>query len=353
MPQLLISSKALSVVGKGTTNNLVISMNTQNKKMMKILFLTLSTLALSACVRPAVTATPTQAPTDPLAPYTSPTITVIEPSNTPVIAAGDDEPTNIPELTETSVPTSIIVTPTGTSTEIPAGTYSETPPTAGPSNTPEPNNTPEPFKLPDTPVYDPEAVFGKPNYVDDFEESDAWQNYYGKMENDNIALVIEDGQMHVTGKKNEGYKTWWFGGHELGNFYIEMTVNSGECSGKDAYGLILRGEPSKRGYIIAFTCNGKVVSWRMDSTNPYSDQEILGYTDPNLIRKGSNQTNTMGVRMEGGDIQIYINGYFFTDIYEATYDYGQYGIFVMAWPTENYTFTVNQIRIWYIVEEED
>ena len=345
MLQLPILFKALSDVGKGTTNNQMISMNKQIKNVVKIIFLALSTLVLSACVRPAITTTPTQAPTDPLDPYISPTAIIIEPTNTPEIDTGDDEPTNAPELAETSAPTVIIVTQTGTATEAPAATDSGTPPTAGPSN------TPEPFRFPDTPVYDPEAEFGKPNYVDDFEESDAWENYYGKMENDNIALVIEDGQLHVTGKKNEGYKTWWFGGHELGNFYIEMTLDSGECSGKDAYGLILRGEVSKSGYIIAFTCNGQVVSWRMDSADPYSDQEILGYTDPNLIRKGSNQTNVMGVRMEDGDIQIFVNGYFFTSIYEPTYDYGQYGVFVMAWPTENYTFTVSQIRIWYITEE--
>lgn len=349
MPQKLILFKALSVVGKGTTNNQMISMN---KKTTKKIFLVLSTLVLSACVRPANTSILTLVPTDPLDPFVSPTVIIIEPTNIPETDTGDDEPTNMPENTETSAPTSIIVSPTETSTEIPVVTVSGTPPTAGPSNTPEPSSTPEPFQFPDAPIFDPEVVFGNPQYVDDFEESNPWKDYYGNMENDNIALVIEDGQMHVTGKKNEGYKTWWISGHTLGNFYIEMTVNSGECSGKDAYGMILRGEPSKRGYIIAFTCNGQVVSWRMDSVNPYSDQEILGYTDPSLLRKGSNQTNLMGVRMEDGDIQIYVNGYYFTTIYDNTYDYGQYGVFVMAWPTENYTFTVSQIRIWEIYEEE-
>jgi len=316
------------------------------EKEKRFLTILLFVVLLSACVRPVTG--PTSSPTtkEPFAGLPEvPTSTDIQPSNTPTMTAtaGEEEPSVEP----TQEPEDIPPTPFTISTDIP--TASPLPVEApGVSPTPEPTNTPRPPKTPSAPPKNPEDDYGNPNFIENFEDSTAWQDYYGSMENDNIALAIEDGQMQVTGKKNEGFKTWWFGGFELTNFYIEMTVNSGECSGKDAYGLILRGEPSSHGYIIAFTCEGQVVSWRLDSVNPYIDLEILGYTDPKLIHKGSDQSNVMSVLMEDDKISIFVNGYYFTILSDSTYEYGQWGIFVMAWPTENYTFTVSQIRVWYL-----
>ncbi len=31
---------------------------------------------------------------------------------------------------------------------------------------------------------------------------------------------------------------------------------------------------------------------------------------------------------------------------DATYDIGRYGVFVKAGPTQNYTYIINQIRVW-------
>jgi hypothetical protein len=157
--------------------------------------------------------------------------------------------------------------------------------------------------------------------------------------------------MQVTGKSSY-FRTWWFGGFELGDFYIEMDVNSGDCTFDDTYGVIVRGKPSDHGYVFAFNCGGEVAAWRIDSVvDPFVETELLGWTSTELIRTGANQDNILGVVMEGSEITIYANRYFFTTLYDDQYDWGQYGIFVMAGEDDNYTYTIDQIRVWDLEEE--
>ncbi len=317
--------------------------------MKKLIIHLLSFLILSACVRPAGTPTPISAPTNPLATYIeTPTAIILQPTHTSVSDEGGGgeataTPTDTPEATETGQPTPFIIRPTITPTIPPPGT--EPPDTTEELPTAGPTNKPEAFQLPSYPPFDPIGTFGTPRFTEDFEDNTAWKDYYGNMGNEKIALVIKDGQMQVTGKYSY-FRTWWFGGFDLTDFYIEMDVNTGTCSDDDTYGLILRGEPSDHGYIVGFNCGGEVAAWRVDAVNPYTEIEILGYTKTDLIRKGSNRPNILGVMMKGDEITIYANRYEFTTIYDDTYDWGQYGVFVMAGPKDNYTYTTSQIRIW-------
>jgi hypothetical protein len=325
--------------------------------MKKFLILLFLMFVLSACVRPAGTPTPTQKPTSPLATFIqAPTAIVIQPTYTLPDKAGGGE--NIPALTaspegnETGQPTPFTIKPTNTPTRTiePTGSPDATTPPETP--TPKPTNTPADWQPPDFPSFDPILAFGNPRYIEDFQDETPWKDYYGKMENERIALVIKDGNMQVTGKSSY-FRTWWFGGFELGDFYIEMDVNSGDCTFDDTYGIILRGKPSKHGYVIAFNCGGEVAAWRIDSVvDPYVEDQILGWTSTELIRIGANQDNTLGVMMEGDEITIYANRYFFTTLYDDKYDWGQYGVFVMAGENDNYTYTIDQIRVWDVEEEK-
>ena len=311
---------------------------------------------LSACVRPAGTSTPTQEPTSPLATFIeAPTAIVIQPTHTLPGDSGGGEATSTQSeptaTTEQGQPTPFTINPTDTSTPTNTLEATEPPDTTEEPQTPDPTSTPSNWDPPDFPPFDPVSAFGGSRHIEDFQDATPWQDYYGNMENEYIALVIEDGQMHVTGKISY-FRTPWFGGFELGDFYIEMDVNSGECTFDDTYGIIVRGEPSDHGYAFGFNCGGEVAAWRIDSiTDPYVENQILGWTSTELIRTGANQSNILGVRMEGSEIIIYANRYQFTILYDDAYDWGQYGVFVMAGEDDNYTYTIDQIQVWNIVEE--
>jgi hypothetical protein len=323
--------------------------------MKKLPILLTLIMIVSACVRPAGTPTPTQEPTNPLATYIeAPTAIVFQPTHTlPDDAGGGGEdtpaPTEPPEGDETGQPTPFTIKPTDTPTSTLQTT--ESPESTQESPTPKPTKTPGDWQPPDFPPFDPVSAFGYSRYIEDFQDETPWKDYYGNMENERIALVIEDGNMQVTGKHSY-FRTWWFGGFELGDFYLEMDVNSGDCTFDDTYGVIVRGEPSDHGYAFVFNCGGEVAAWRIDSVlDPYVEHEILGWTPTELIRTGVNQDNKLGVMMEGSEITIYANRYFFTTLYDDTYDWGQYGVFVMAGEDDNYTYTIDQIQVWDVGEE--
>jgi hypothetical protein len=115
--------------------------------------------------------------------------------------------------------------------------------------------------------------------------------------------------------------------------------------------MILRasqhGEPT-HGYLIGFTCDGKVLAKRLESVSPYVALSILNPTKTELVYAGPNQTNIIGVAFEGNTISIYPNRYYFTTIQDNAFDYGRYGIYVQAGENGNYTFSVEEIRSWGI-----
>lgn len=269
---------------------------------------------------PEPTATPTETP-EPPAPTETPA-----PTNTLQIVT----PTNAPETVE--------------ETEEPAGDE---------ETTPSPTETAGPQPTSNVPQINPDEEFTGAHYVDSMDEIEMWTDKSGVLpDTQYIKLQIEDGVMTVTGKRSL-WDTWWISGFTLNDFYIEMDVNTGDCNSDDAYGMILRanqsGEPT-RGYLIGFTCDGKVFARRLESVSPYVAISILNPTETDLIFAGKNQENTIGVLFDGNTITIYPNRRFFTTIADDGFAWGRYGIFVSAGEEGNFTFTVDEIRSWGVVK---
>jgi hypothetical protein len=209
------------------------------------------------------------------------------------------------------------------------------------SNTPGPTNTLH--------ILNPDAEFTGAKHVDSMDQPALWYDASGVLpDTEYLKMEIAEGVMAVTGKLRL-WDTWWISGFTLNDFYIEMEVNSGDCNPDDAYGMILRasqhGEPT-HGYLIAFTCDGKVFAKRMETVNPYSAISILNPTETDLIYAGKNQTNIIGVQMEGNAITIYPNRRLFTTIQDDAFSFGRYGIFVQAGDAGNFTYSVTEIRTW-------
>lgn len=300
--------------------------------MKKTALLILLLLLLSACVRPAPTPDAFSFGTNtPSSSKATPTAIVVKASNTPL---GNDDPTPF------------IITPTEENPITPTGEYTSTPSI---TDTPAATDTPTQPPTPIEPGFDPVARWSSPRFIETFDSDDNWVAKNGILpDTGNIKLEIIDNTLSVTGK-HQDFDTWWFSTATLGDMYIEMTVNSGDCKEDDSYGTILRGAPSgepAHGYIAGFTCDGKFFVRRLDTTDPYIAAAIFIPTDSDYIVRGSGKTNVLGFLAIKNEFTLYANGYevaYFTD---ETYSVGRYGVFIKAGPTENYTYTVSKIRVW-------
>lgn len=242
-------------------------------------------------------------------------------------------PTNTPTVAATNTPS---VTPTASQT-------------LEPTETLEPSETPEDTATPTEPPFDPASEYGAPSLFDGMDTDKNWAGSSGLPDDENIRLALGGGNLHVTGKKAE-WDTWWFTSTVASDFFLQIKVNSGNCSGKQAYGLIMRGPASAgagaRGYIYTFSCDGFYRLDRLDTTAPFTKVELMGWTESEFINAGDNEVNMLAIRMVGTDITLYANGFEVDDLEDGKFASGRFGLFVNSASPGNYTFDVDELSYW-------
>jgi len=229
-----------------------------------------------------------------------------------------ESPTSEP--TPTTTPTDIILpTETPTATSVPV--------TAAPTNTP--------------PAGDPKARLGNPTYRDAMDTDRNWPT-----DTDTFSsLGAKDGYIVMTAMSDiDGWRMTW---PEVQDYYLEMTVKTGTCSGSDHFGVIFRVPDKKvadRGYLFGLTCDGR-----------YSLREWDGKTMTNLVRwtsspailSGSNQVNRLGVMAIGKRIILYANGTLLGEVQDDTYTAkGGLGIFIGSDETDNLVINIDELAYW-------
>ena len=313
------------------------------RKQKSTLLISTILLVAAACVQPAPDAlSPEEAFTEAALDATA---LLIFASETPVQVGDSEVPTEetSPESTETFAPTSPSL-PTATETPI-LGITRQVISTVTEIPTLESLNSPTPEFF----AFNPEQVYGPPQINEQFLSDDSWIGTGGTLpDNGNIRIVVVDREMRVTGK-NLLFDTWYFSWPTLDEFFIEMTLDSGQCSGKDSYGLIVRGSASgspSHGYAVSFSCDGNYRVIRIDSGDPYFATELISWTSSEYIHTGPNQMNRLSVMGEGETFKIYANGQEIGTFIDDWYDLGRYGIFVNSGNTAGYTYRIKQIRVW-------
>ncbi|HIE57549.1 MAG TPA: hypothetical protein EYP88_04885 [Anaerolineales bacterium] len=301
-------------------------------------------ITLNACTRPQST--------QPIAPSISPT----SDASTLLLDA---------IASQTAAPTVADITPTdaqpATPTEAPPPTNEPTVVPSSPTETPltaltlmpkdQPIALPSPTVTPQGAPFDPVLAYGTPDFLDsmNWESHGNWVSGGVLPNTAYLQISLQDDQLYVTGKQ-PGFSTWFFSWPTLTDFYLQLAVDNGECSGKDEYGLILRGPAHKAGvsygYIVAFTCDGYYRLTRLDSADPYTAVDLVPLTRSEQINTGVNQRNLIGVRAEGSKLALFANGYFLTEVNDAAYPQGRYGLFVQAVDTYNYTYRPIELAYW-------
>jgi hypothetical protein len=199
---------------------------------------------------------------------------------------------------------------------------------------------------------DPYAAYGSPTVSDPMNRSSTtnWSTPGQPLPNtENIQLFLADDRLYVTGKKLD-WATWWFSWPELDDFYLQMTADSGTCSGRDAYGLIFRGPPHQAGvsygYVLAFSCDGSYWLFRLDGVDPWRAVEFATWTRSDHIKAGANQRNVVGVRAVGSKLSFYANGHLLTEVTDTRYSKGRFGLFVQPDVSLGYTYRPVMVEYW-------
>jgi len=187
---------------------------------------------------------------------------------------------------------------------------------------------------------------GTPDWLDSF---DANLNRWYLGEDNNFQFEIKDGALLMTAFSPGGDQWRVAELPPLEDFYLEAKFRTGElCSGKDSYGLIVRAPDSQNnivdsGYVFGFACDGKYRYYRMDGGSFIG---LQNWTDSGELKPGSEQSNTIGIRAEGENFTIYINGTKVTEVSDDTYDRGLFGLMIRSNETNNLHVYVDEMAYW-------
>ncbi|MBN1230479.1 MAG: hypothetical protein JXA19_01290 [Anaerolineales bacterium] len=214
-----------------------------------------------------------------------------------------------------------------------------------------PTPTPSSGEIVDTGGFDPIKTFGEPSFIFPDGEN-GWGGLFAQFpDTDYIKLEIEDESLYVTGKV-AWWDTWYLSWANLENFYIDMTVHTEMCGSESTYGFMVHaakpGELPMRGYQVMFSCDGSFAVYRLDNADPYSKLSIYNWEKSSAIRTGGNSLNRVGLEVKDNNFTLYANGEELTiiPIFDNTYKNGYYGIFVNAGDMDNFTFEIQEMRVW-------
>jgi hypothetical protein len=163
---------------------------------------------------------------------------------------------------------------------------------------------------------------------------------------DHGLFEVKDGEMSMIAYNPDFFEFWMLTWPDLADAYVEGTFTTGDCSGRDRYGLRIRSpDPAEdgTGYSFGVTCDGRY-SFRTWDGEEFSD--LISWTQSNKIQLGSGETHKLGVLMEDDRFSLYINRQLVDETRDSTYSRGQFGLFIGAVETANFNVTVDEIAYW-------
>ncbi len=145
-----------------------------------------------------------------------------------------------------------------------------------------------------------------------------------------------------------GWKGWRLTDRYLPNFYLEGTFITGNCSGLDSYGLVVRAPDysSGNGYYFGISCDGRYSLLRWDE---YGSVYLVPWTNNLEIKAGSNQNNRIGIMVNGAIYSLYINGKRIQDVNDGSFmTQTKIGVFIAASETVDFSVALDQLNMWQI-----
>ena len=284
-----------------------------------------------------------------LAAMTTPTVEEFFP---PTATAAAPTQQGFPSVVQTETPADFPATTTAVVVVSPAPSEEVTAtqqPVAEVTATPEqPTSTPQPTATATPNQNDPASRLGSPSSTDPFDSAEHWAWPTGS--DSFLSVAFDGGYMKMTGLTNLAGWRLPLVSQQI-NTYIELTANSGTCTGKDSYGIIFRvpvfKEP-EQGYLYEVTCDGYYRLWKWDGkVAPNGQASILvNWKQSPTINAGANQTNRLGVMVIDNKMTLYMNGEKIAEGVDSSYPAGFFGAFVLSRTSDDYTVKFDQMRFW-------
>jgi len=186
-----------------------------------------------------------------------------------------------------------------------------------------------------------ELNLGAATWTDNLDNADNWY----LLDTPNTKFTQSDGKLVMTSIKPGGGEEWDLSDQpSIDDYYLQATFITGSaCSGLDKYGLLARAPDPDKGYVFEFSCDGHYRLYTWDGQNYNALQE---WRTSSSILAGTNQTNVMGIYMDGTTLRLYANGHKLAEFTDSTFGHGQFGLVIGSVNTNNFTVSVDQVAYW-------
>ena len=203
---------------------------------------------------------------------------------------------------------------TFTITPSPTATIEWFPPTSTPTIAPTNETTPT-----------PEVVQEQGNIIlkDDFSNPDYW--LLGHTSSGNITLGLNELTIAISEPGAYDYSVR--SEPILDNFYIEITTSPTLCQGEDQYGLLIRMSSPGNFYRYALSCDGRV---RLDRIIQGMASSPQPWIQNNSMPPGAPLPARLGVRLQGKEMDFFINGQYQFSVNDPTIPSGNIGVFARS-----------------------
>lgn len=281
--------------------------------------------------------TNTTAPADPSAPTDQLPTVPVDPTPRPDEAGGGVMPTETAAPTSTPQPETPLPEATATLTEhvLPTSTVA-----------PQPSFTPS--------AGDPRSRLGAPAATDPMDHSTTW--FWPTGSDKYTAASFSDGVMSISALTDtDGWRMANPRDRAFSSIYLEGAFRTTTCSGSDHYGMILRvpevHEPDQ-GYLFGVTCDGRYSLRKWDGRAGTNGEMrwLVNWTSSASIAAGSNATNRLGIFAVGSRLVLYANGTLLTEVNDASFPEGYFGVFAGSDETTDLTIQVDEMSFWENVQ---
>jgi len=211
---------------------------------------------------------------------------------------------------------------------------------------------------------DPADDFGAPDVHDDFSGTNP------EFELDNPTGVARgwynDGRFNII-YPARGRWTWYSGGSAAMNFYVDIVVYNGDqCVDRDTAGLVYRyKQGSDSGFLFGIACEGGYFSGihgalgageaicMFTSSTPSEPADldcsyVWEFKASNHINDGPGAANRIGIRAEGTQITLYINGHEVESmtVTSALPQYGEFALYLGSAQVDNASASFDDFSLW-------
>jgi hypothetical protein len=186
-----------------------------------------------------------------------------------------------------------------------------------------------------------ELNLGNPDWRDAMDASTYWY----LVDTDSTRFSMDESRLQMTVLDPGSSDEWGLSLRpEVDNFYLQATFITGDtCADADRYGVLLRAPDPSQGYVFGFSCSGR---YRLYSWDGETYRGIQEWRSSSAIRAGANQTNVLGVWMDGETIRLYANGQLLAEFTDDQFDAGKFGLFIGSPETDNFTVYVDEVATW-------